>query len=163
MAGLAPALERLDARAQTLLVDAFPATALELLPEWEASLGLPDRCEGDSQVIQQRRIQVLARLVDSGGQSIGYFVGYLERLGYAGVTVDEFAPFRADVDAADRPLYGEGWAHTWRVNIPGLRVFYFAADVSAADEPLFSVANQVAVCVIDALKPAHTVVLYATS
>ena len=42
--GLAQLPARLHARANALLVDAFPATTGELLPEWEASLGLPDAC-----------------------------------------------------------------------------------------------------------------------
>lgn len=43
-AGLAQTAARLHARANYLLRDAFPLTPLELLPEWEATLGLPDEC-----------------------------------------------------------------------------------------------------------------------
>lgn len=160
--GLAPTFVRLDARAQTLLVDAFPATALELLPEWEQTLGLPDDCEGDEQILQVRRAQVVNRLVNAGGQSVPYYLGVLERLGYTGATIQEFSPFRADVSSADTPLYEESWAHAWQITVPDLRVFYFSADISAADEPLLSIANNVIVCAIDALKPAHTTVLYVT-
>jgi len=43
-AGLAQTAARLHARANYLLRDAFPVAPLELLPEWEATLGLPDEC-----------------------------------------------------------------------------------------------------------------------
>ncbi len=162
LSGLAPTFERLDARAQTLLVDAFPASTLELLTEWEDSLGLPDPCEGEDQVLQQRRAQVVNRLVNAGGQSVAYFLAALARQGYPDATIQEFSPFRADIGVADAPLYEESWAHAWQITVPDLRVFYFSADISAADEPLLSIANSVIVCAIEAAKPAHTTVLYVT-
>lgn len=162
MAGFAPTLVRIDARAQTLLVDLFPATTLELLPEWEASLGLPDPCEGPDPVVQQRRQQVVNRLVNTGGQSKAYYLDVLERLGFTGATITEFTPFKADVSHADGIVYDESWAHTWQLNVPGLRVFEFEADISTADEPLLTIADDVIVCTIEALKPAHTLVLYTT-
>lgn len=42
--GIAATVHRVHARALALLVDAFPATTYELLPEWEETLGLPTRC-----------------------------------------------------------------------------------------------------------------------
>jgi uncharacterized protein YmfQ (DUF2313 family) len=161
--GLAPSFVRLDARAQGLLADAFPATTLELLPEWEASLGLPDQCEGPNQGLEQRRTQVVSRLVNTGGQSVGYYLGVIARLGYVGVTIDEFAPFRADRNTADSPLYDSSWWMVWRINIPDFRVFYFQADISAADEALLTIANDVILCVIPPLAPAHTTVIFATA
>jgi uncharacterized protein YmfQ (DUF2313 family) len=159
-AGLAPSWRALDARAQTLLVDAFPATTLELLPEWEASLGLPDPCEGDGQGLEQRRTQVVSRLTSAGGQSVGYFLGVVAQLGYTGASIRQYAPFRVDRDGADQTLYGEDWAFAWTLNLPDLRVFYFQPDISAAGEALMIVANDVAACVVNALKPAHTTVIY---
>lgn len=160
--GLAPTYVRLDARAMTLLVDAFPATTVELLPEWEQSLGLPDPCEGADQGLEQRRAQVVTRLASAGGQSVAYFLEVLARLGYPDGSIEQYAPFRADRSVAETPLFGPEWAFAWRVNLPELRVFYFQADISAADEPLLVISNDVAVCVIDALKPAHTTVFYTT-
>lgn len=162
VAGLAPTLVRLDARAQTLLVDAFPATTVELLPEWEASLGLPDQCEGPDHVVEQRRQQVVNRLVNTGGQSKAYFLDVLARLGFADCEITEYTPFKADVSVADWPVYDESWTHAWRVNVPGLRIFEFKADISTADEPLLTISDQVIFCVIEALKPAHTLVIYTT-
>lgn len=157
---LAGTYERLDARAQTLLVDAFPTTTLELLPEWEASLGLPDPCEGDGQGLEQRRGQIVSRLTSAGGQSVAYFLGVVAQLGYTGAEITQYAPFRTDRSATDFPLYSEAWAFAWTLNLPDLRVFYFQTDISATDEALVIIANGVATCVINALAPAHTVVIY---
>lgn len=160
-AGLAPSLRRLDARAQSLLVDAFPSTTVELLPEWEAALGLPDPCEGQGQGIEQRRTQVVNRLTSAGGQSVAYFLGVIAQLGYVGATIQQYAPFRADRSPADTGLYDQAWAFAWNVNLPDLRVFYFKADISAAGEALIIIANDVATCVLGSLAPAHTTVTYS--
>jgi uncharacterized protein YmfQ (DUF2313 family) len=48
LSGFTPAFERLTARANNLLIDAFPGSTYELLPEWEATLGLPDPCAGEA-------------------------------------------------------------------------------------------------------------------
>lgn len=162
MGGLAPTFERLDARAQTLLVDAFPGSTVELLPEWEATLGLPDPCEGEAQGLEQRRAQVVARLVNAGGQSIPYFLGVLARLGYTDATISQYAPFRADVDHADYPVYSSAWAFAWNINLPELRVFYFQADISSVGEALVTISDTAVFCTIDALKPAHTIVSYSS-
>src|SRR5579883_2631705 len=82
LSGLAKAYERQTARANALLVDAFPATTFELLPEWEETLGLPDPCIGDSPTIEQRVGQVVARFAQAGGQSVAFFTAYAEALGF---------------------------------------------------------------------------------
>ena len=57
-AALATTFAALNSRANYLVKDAFPATALELLPQWEASLGLPDPCTPLATTIQQRQAAV---------------------------------------------------------------------------------------------------------
>jgi uncharacterized protein YmfQ (DUF2313 family) len=161
LAGLAPTFARLDMRAQQLLFDAVPANTVELLPEWEATLGLPDPCEGEQQTLEQRRAQVVAKLVNAGGQSVPYFLGVLAGLGFPNATITQYAPFRADVSVADMPVYSEAWAYHWTINLPDVRVTWFSADVSAAGEPLLVISDgQPVFCAIDALKPAHTTVSY---
>ncbi|NHO43360.1 DUF2313 domain-containing protein, partial [Acetobacter fabarum] len=50
----AASFARSSDRAGNLLVDAFPTSTTELLPEWEATLGLPDPCAGVNPSIAQR-------------------------------------------------------------------------------------------------------------
>ena len=110
--------QRIDARADALLVDAFPATAVELLPEWELTLGLPDPCVGTLSSITERQMQVVSRLVSSGGQSINYFKAVAASIGVVIESVTEYKTFTAGMRVG-QPIYGEDWAFHWRVNVQG--------------------------------------------
>ena len=159
LTAIAAGLARLDAAAQNLLVDAFPATSDQLLPEWEATTGLPDPCAGSSPTLQQRQGQVAARVASTGGQSAEFFVDYAARLGFP-ITIENCATFRAGESGAGDAVAGDDWAHTWIVKAPLTNLVEFRADVSAAGEPLASFGNAVLECELLALKPAHTVLLF---
>ncbi|WP_175795975.1 YmfQ family protein [Burkholderia anthina] len=160
ISGLAAIYKRSSDRAQNLISDAFPASTVELLPEWESALGLPDPCAGDSPTIQQRRSQVVARFANSGGQSSAFFVEFANNLGFD-VSIDQFAPFRAGQSRAGDPVYSADWAFAWRVDAPPVTVEYFRAGISAAGEALAEWGNAVLLCEMSALKPAHTTVIVA--
>lgn len=159
LSGLAPSYERNTTRANYLLVDAFPATTYELLPEWELTLGLPDPCAGTSPSIQARRAQVVARFSNGGGQSAAYFVQFASNLGYQ-ITVESFAPARAGQSVCGDPCNGVDWAFAWAVNVPLSTVTTARAGQSAAGDPLASWGNAVLECEIGALKPAHSTVMF---
>lgn len=160
MSGLSPTWARHTARNNNLLVDAFPATADELLPEWEAALGLPDPCAGVAPTLQARQAQVVARFASSGGQSIPYFINYAKNLGYT-VTVTEFAPFRAGQSRAGNQCGLQDWFFTWQINSVLNTVTYFRAGQSSAGEPLGAWGNAVLQCELTAIKPAHTYLNFA--
>jgi uncharacterized protein YmfQ (DUF2313 family) len=162
LAALARGDQRLAARAAQLLVDAFPGTTLELLPEWEESLGLPDPCAGAAPTIEQRRAQVVARLISTGGQSIPYFVAVAAALGFA-ITITEPGPFRAGISRAGDSDFGDAWPNVWQVNSPLDTVTFFRAGHGAAGEPLAVWGNAVLECELKRLSPAHTLLLFAYS
>jgi uncharacterized protein YmfQ (DUF2313 family) len=159
LAALAPTPFRAYQRATNLLTDAFPSTADELLPEWEASLGLPDPCAGESPTIALRQAQVTARFTAGGGQSIAYFVNFAKTLGYD-ITITQFSPFRVGVSTVGTPLYGEAWAFAWQVNAPQFTISYFGVSISAVGEPLATWGNTVLQCELQRLAPAHTTVIF---
>ncbi len=156
---LAPTYARNWTTAQALLDDSFPATAQFLLPEWEASLGLPDPCAGDDQTVAQRQAHVVARLTERDGPSIPSLTAFALALGYV-ITIQEFAPARAGLLRAGQPLYGRAWAHTWRVIAAGVTVRHFQAGQSRAGEPLLTYGNTVLLCELQRLAPAHTVLQF---
>lgn len=161
-AAMAPSAARLTQAASDLLVDAFPATTVNLLPDWESSLGLPDPCAGPGQTIQQRQQQVLTKFTADGGQSADYFIALLASLGFSGVTITNFAPFRAGINRAGDRCYGEGWFFTWLVTFPNLNVVYFTAGLSTAGDPLYALTGgNVLECIIKEYAPAHTNPLFA--
>ena len=162
LAALAPTWSRHTQRDNYLLQDAFPATAVELLPEWEAALGLPDPCAGESPTLQGRQAQVVARLTGVGGQSIPYFIAYALLLGYT-ITVTEYSPFRMGCMAMGHALGSADWSHTWAVNAPLHTVTPFRMGLSGMGEPLESWGNVVLECELNEVKPAHTLLNFIYS
>ncbi|QOT75047.1 YmfQ family protein [Cupriavidus basilensis] len=158
-AGLSPSYAAQTARSNNLLIDAFPATTYELLPEWESTLGLPDPCAGPGASTQVRRNQVVARLANSGGQSAAYYAGFAQKLGY-GIFITNYAPFRCGQSTAGQALGNEDWFFTWAVNAPINTIVRFSAGKSSAGDPLGSWGNHVLECEMNAIAPAHTILLF---
>jgi len=162
LSGLAPSTARNAASATALLVDAFPATTIGLLPEWEQSLGLPDPCAGPSPTLQARRNQVVAMLTGIGGQSVPYIENFAAALGFT-VTITKFAPARAGWTRAGQPGGGAAWAHAWQVNAPLNSIQRAQCGIATAGSPLAWWGNAVLECQIRAVAPAHTTVIFAYS
>lgn len=160
MAGLAGVYARQTLRANFLLADGFPARTTELLPEWEESLGLPDPCTGSSPSIGVRRAQVVARFTNSGGQSVAYFIAIAAALGFT-VQIEQLTPFCAGLQRCGDPVGDEGWAYVWRMYTEDTQVSNFECGLAACGDPLRSWGNAVLECEINAIAPAHTIVLYA--
>jgi uncharacterized protein YmfQ (DUF2313 family) len=159
LSGLSPVYERHTNRANQLLVDAFPLTTYELLPEWESALGLPDPCAGVGPTLQVRRAQVVARFAGQGGQSVPYIIQYAKNLGYD-IEITQYKPARAGMLRAGDPCCGEEWAFAWRVNTPLNTSHDFRAGQSSAGEPLSTIGNTVLECELEAIAPAHTTVFF---
>lgn len=160
LACFTPTFVRSNQDANNLLVDAFPSTSDNLLPEWESALGLPDPCAGEAPTLQQRRAQVVARLTNNGGQSIAFFIAYAASLGYT-VTVTQFTPFRMGQQRMGCQLGTQDWAFTWRVNAPAETITYFSMGQSYMGQPLASWGNAVLECELNVIKPAHTYLNFA--
>ncbi|MBV2161428.1 MAG: DUF2313 domain-containing protein [Achromobacter denitrificans] len=158
--GLVTIYEDSTARANQLLVDAFPGSTYELLPEWELTLGLPDPCAGPAPTIQARRAQVVARLTATGGQSIPYFTGLAKSLGYE-VTVTQFMPSRFG-KRFGTPFGGVDWAHAWQINAPTFTVNRLRFGESFGS-PFSYWTNSVLQCELQSVKPAHTVLNFSYS
>ncbi|BCQ23168.1 DUF2313 domain-containing protein [Caballeronia sp. NK8] len=160
MSGLTPSYERQTARANYLLVDAFPSTTYELLPEWESTLGLPDPCAGVAPTIPARRAQVVARLTNLGGASIPYLIGFAASLGYT-VTITQYTQARAGMLKAGQPVNGYDWNFAWKITAPLNTVVRAVAGAMAAGDPLASWGNKVLECEFRAVMPAHTIPIFA--
>jgi uncharacterized protein YmfQ (DUF2313 family) len=158
---LAPTYRRSTEAAAQLLVDSNVATTLNLLDEWEKSLGLPDPCTPLDPSLQERQAAVRARWGARGGLTTGYFITLAAALGFT-ITIDEFRPFHAG-SPAGTPLYGPAWAFAWRVNAPQVTTFRFAAGHSAAGDPLSTYDAPELICRISRDAPAGTVVIFAFS
>jgi uncharacterized protein YmfQ (DUF2313 family) len=142
LSGLAPTWQRVTAAANGLLEDAFPSQTVDLLPEWQATLGLPDPCAGSSPTLGQQQAQVLARFEGVGGNSAADYIAYAATLGYT-ITIRNFAPFRCGRSSMGQPLGPAGQMCVWEVVCAGL--------------------DAVLECEINAVNQAHTPVFFGTS
>jgi uncharacterized protein YmfQ (DUF2313 family) len=158
---LMPTWAALDARAGELIPDAFPCTTVELLPEWEATLGLPDPCvQPPLSTLQQRQAAVCAKFVARGGQTRDYFIQIAASLGYE-ISIETFTPFFASRGCAGQPLNGPEWAFAWQITVHStLPVTYFRASMSSANDPLATFGDETLRCMFEAIKPAHTEIIW---
>ena len=80
-------------RAENLINEAIPQTAVELLAEWEAFAGLPDECTaGTDMSIAERQDAVVEKLTGLGSLSVASFYALAQKLGYE-ITIREYRPF----------------------------------------------------------------------
>lgn len=159
---LAQVYGRTHSRINNLLVDAFPASSTELLPEWEATLGLPDPVLGIAATMTGRRQQVVAKLTATGGQSAAYYQSVAAGLGFS-VTVTNFAPFRCGQSSSGQSVGSVDWHHTWSITAASNTINHFAAGASASGEPLSVWGNSILQSILQRIAPAHTILQFRYS
>jgi uncharacterized protein YmfQ (DUF2313 family) len=157
---LMPTWSRLQLRLNALIKEIFPCSTYELLPEWEATLGLPDPCTGPLSTIAQRVAAVCAKFAARGGQSKNYYEQIAESLGIQ-ISITEFAPFRVGINRAGDPLNSEAWAFAWEITSDQFNMIYFRTGVSVTRDPLREWGNQLLECVMNAIKPAHSILHFS--
>ena len=137
---IADALVTTQTDEEGILVESDPRTTSALLPDWEAFCGLPDGCIPGGGSTTQRRLAVVGRLTDVGGSSSkAYFIARAAAYGYT-ITIDEPA------------------LHTWRVTSSlSASITNMTCDGNCNDQLESYGSNQLE-CLINRLKPAHTVV-----
>lgn len=152
-----------DAVSRYLAREATPAGPIELLPEWERTAGLPGECTPAPTALADRQAALRARLAEEGGQSIAFFLGLANALGYPDATIEEFRPFICGLGRCGDELGGphEVRFH-WRVRVNAGRSTLFRTGVSQVGDKLgtFERAEDLE-CVFNALKPAHTVLIFS--
>jgi uncharacterized protein YmfQ (DUF2313 family) len=126
LAGLTASYETQNARANNLLVDGFPKTSNELLPEWEASLGLPSAAAGPAPTLLARQTLVVARFIGAGGISIPCFTQYAALLGFP-VAIKGHAPFRCGQSRCGQALGGPEQMYAVTMSTPAATSTPFGA------------------------------------
>lgn len=135
--GFAMVWAKIHNRALNLTNEANPYTTLELLPDWERNLGLPDECsKGLSTTLQERRADVVAKYLDEGRQDIAYYYELAKSLGYE-ITIIEYRPFISGFSrCGDRLNGGHDVRYHWTVKVHGPRVILFRTGASTPPERL---------------------------
>jgi uncharacterized protein YmfQ (DUF2313 family) len=158
LGALAPTYVRSNASANQLLVDTLPTTTLNLLPEWEESLGIPDACTPTGQTVAQRQQAVSAKWAARGGQSQAYFIKLALTLGYV-TTITQFTSFKVGMRVG-LPIYGAAWDFAWQVNVPTYTPQYFRTGINSTGDALATFGSTYLQCRLRALAPAHTTVIF---
>lgn len=151
--------EIIDGAVQAFLEDFFPDTTSAFLADWERVAGLPDPCSGLAASVALRRKELITKLTSVGGQTPQYFIDLAASLGYT-ITITEFNPFRVGISAAGDALYGEDWQHAWQINGVENEVEYFRTGQNAVGDPLANWGEGKLECLINRLKPAHTIPIF---
>jgi len=156
LSGLVQSNVRLVQRANNLLAESNPVGAVELLYEWESTLGLPDPAIGQLPTIQARRGAVVSNFANTGGQSAAYFINQAAQIGYT-ITINNNAPFRVGQSYVGQPLGTQDWFFTWSINSPSNAERTFRAGQSAVGEPLNYWNNLILGIEMSEIVPAHTI------
>lgn len=151
-----------QARIDQLPVEADPLRAVELLPEWERSVGLPDECDPrePEPSTQDRQRGVHARLTAQGGQTPASLIELAARLGYE-VTIEEFQQAASGVSSSGDSLWDDDWAATFIVHAPLDVVTYAESGTCSSGDLIATWGDGRLECEINRVKPAHMLALFA--
>jgi uncharacterized protein YmfQ (DUF2313 family) len=157
---LAQECARVDAMAVLLVKESLPDTTELLLPNWERVAGLPDECTELGETFAIRKQNLLAKIAARGGATKQYFIDIALKFGFI-ITISEYDCFRVDINAVGDALNGEDWEFAFLVSAPEETITYFRAGNATAGEPLRIWGNERLECLINRLKPAQTIALFA--
>lgn len=143
LSGLAKSYDRVRARADQLIEEADPRTAVEMLAEWETNLSLPDTCAPLAETVAERQRRAHAKLISIGGDTFDYFKGVARALGYE-IEIEEHVAFTCisacddALDPDDVEVGGKLWPWCYVVDIraPAITVFELDCTAGGCDEPL---------------------------
>ena len=141
---IADEAQRVDDRAANLMREIRPSLTTELIPEWEADLGLPGDCAPAPTSDGNRRAAILAKYILVGRQDEAYLHEIAAAFNLEISVTNEY-PFEMGINGMGDPVGGSEWRHVFTITI--------SAPQDDPDTAAFR-------CTIDQLKPAHTVALY---
>lgn len=151
---------RVDERMRSVLREIDPRQAVELLPDYERVLGLPDPCISEEQSIAQRQAAAYAKLTAQGGASKPYFIKLAADMGYPGASVEVYreATCNSDCNAA---LWPEDHRFYWQLNLPSDGGTFLANCNSPCDSALGTWGDTALECRVNQIKPGETDVAFA--
>lgn len=148
---------RFHNRLVDLMREAFPATADELLSQWESDFGLP-LCDDAPTTLEARQAALAGKVAAQGGQSRAYYTDLawtvLETEGFVRAIDPEFvwieerphgSPFRVSINRVGDRLGSVGDLFAWVMHLPS---------------QLSEDGAHVLECLIEHYKPAHTTVSF---
>lgn len=162
------------AAAKLLTVESDPRQAVDLLPDWETAVGLPDACLSEPLTLSDRQAALVNRIRADGGQSRAFFIELAATIGYQ-IEIVEYSPFMGGVSQGGdtRPTGTDGEEYRWyggppemrfqwKVKVKNARLTWFRGGQSegGVDHHLtIGIASDLE-CLLRRCAPAHTVVFF---
>ena len=115
LVALAQSLDRVHQRAERLVPEGRPLSAVEALPDWEEEYGLPDACTPIADSIYERQVAIWRKQVDNGSERPADYIALAARLGYV-VEIEEFDAFTTE-STTEHKVLGDDWLYVWSVNV----------------------------------------------
>lgn len=156
---LAVELTRIEDRARNLIEEADPRTTTELLEDWEEFVRIPDECQDKASTVPARRTDVVRKLTNRGGSSLGYFKQLATSAGYT-VIVRNAHPFRMGRNRMGDFMNGDDWISWFVIEAPALDVNPFLMGSSVMGEPLRTFRNEILECIVRRAMHAHVDVFF---
>jgi len=153
---LADELARYDAFVRDLADELDPQTTAALLPEWEAMVGLPDPCTGQLPTLEARRQALLQRLTKRGRLTAGFVKAAAAAMGFAVDAIVRHDAFVAGTSEVGEELADQDAQFVFDVETPDAQVFEAEVAGFAVGEPLGFIGNSQLECLLERIRPAHT-------
>ena len=152
---IADRLAEVDLSGARLLDEVRPDSSVDLLPDWERVLGLPDSCSQLGSGIAIRRASVLAKLVAQPTMNPSAYVAVAAEFGID-ITVREQEQARAATYSTFDTAGGR-WRHVWWIEIPTTGDVQEFTTLSDVTEALRTVERNTELeCRLEKAAPAHT-------
>jgi uncharacterized protein YmfQ (DUF2313 family) len=171
--GLASIWELVDRRAADLLErESDPRTTIELIDDWEASWGLPDKCLAEPLTIEARQDALVTKMTFIGHQDRQFFIDMAASIGYTITFVQEFSPWMFGISQVGLTADETGYWR-WEIGSPDIR-FWWKVKVGAVrlswwrfGQAQFGIDPHLRIglatdleCLFRRYRPAHTEVLF---
>ena len=155
---LADQFHEIDLAATGLLDEIRPNTTVDLLPDWERVVGLPDECSELASNIAERRAAVLSILVSQPNLNPSSYEAIAEEFGVT-ITVRELDRTAANA-IPNLNTTGGRWRFVWWIDIPSTADVRYFTTLSDVLTPLRDVErNPELECRLRRVAPAHTLVV----
>lgn len=154
-------LARVDADVQQLIKESNPLTASKTLAEYFIEWGIPDDCikELDVYDLEEWRKMLVSKIRSQGLTFVELVQIISSEMGFESCDVQSFTPFYT-TSKCDARLYGPKWRYSFMtITTSNLTQGKFLST-SRVNEKLSTWGNQLFECMVKALAPCHTNVLF---
>jgi len=159
MGAVCEEIARVRARACELRTELVPSKTVNLLPDFETELGLPEPCNLNAPTdFESRRDEVVRKTAAVGGNSIEYYRSLAAKLGVEVVIYEDTGTesFLCGRNVSGDAINGTIFLFTWYVEVQNYTVNVFQCGQNQSGTPLRWWGAEELECFFNILKQSHT-------